>query len=250
MNVQEVLQRLKCLISESLDHNDEGTKLTTELEGIREWVTNAFQYGSDPTNVALFDMDGSLFDHDAGVIEALRAMRSPEEPEVPEDLWALERAPHMKARMDMIRSMPGWWRALKPIENGLKIYKLAQEIGFSCEILTKGPRTKSAAWMEKLQCCQEQFGADIDVHIVSDNKPMSQGKGGTYGKLLYDDYPIYMLKWLKFRPRGLGIMPVTVSNKDFQHPQVIKWDGTNFDEVKTAMQFAFDRKPGETLRLR
>jgi 5'-nucleotidase len=198
---------------------------------------------SETGNIMLFDMDGSLFDYDSALIEALNKMRHPSEPEIEGNLWDLEKAPYLKARMDAVKSVPGWWKALKPIENGVKILKLAQELGFDCQILTKGPKTKSIAWMEKLECCQEHFGDCIDVHVVSD-------KGGFYGKVLYDDFTDYMLKWLRHRPRGLGIMPVTAQNKNFHHPQVIKWDGTNYEEVKTAMQFAFDRKPGETLRLR
>jgi len=213
------------------------------LTSVRNWIADVFQHKTTPSNVALFDMDGSLFDYDSALIYSLNKMRHPSEPEIVGDLHQLEKADYLKARMDAIKSVPGWWKSLKPIENGLKIYQLAKEIGFECEILTKGPKKKSMAWMEKLQCCQEHFGENIDVHVVSK-------KGGYYGKILYDDFPEYMLSWLEHRPRGLGIMPVNDSNRSFQHPQVIKWDGTNYEEIRTAMQFVFERKPGEDLRLK
>jgi hypothetical protein len=77
----------------------------------------------------------------------------------------------------------------------------------------------------------------------------SSGKGRVYGRVLYDDYPDYMLKWLKNRPRGLGIMPVTQANKNFTHPQVVRYDGTNHKVVERALQAVFNRKPMEGLVL-
>jgi 5'-nucleotidase len=74
-------------------------------------------------------------------------------------------------------------------------------------------------------------------------------KSLVYGTFLYDDYLPYMEAWLKHRPRGLGIMPVTRSNRDFRHPQVVKWDGTNFDEVKRALTAAYARGSREPLVL-
>jgi len=65
-----------------------------------------------------------------------------------------------------------------------------------------------------------------------------------YGKFLYDDYPDYMLKWLEHRPRGLGIMPANRANQGFQHAQVVRWDGTNLDEVAARLRAAHKRLPG------
>lgn len=192
-------------------------------------------------NIALFDLDGSLFDYDKALLKSLNAMRAPCEPKIPNNLHALEKAPHFHARMEAVKSVPGWWRNLEPIKNGFKIYNLAKKIGFDCQILTKGPRTKSIAWAEKLECCQQHFGEDILVHVVSD-------KGGFYGKVLFDDYPEYMLKWLRYRPRGLGIMPVTKNNKKFKHPNVIMWDGTNYRQISTALKCCFRRESGMPLQ--
>jgi len=193
-------------------------------------------------NIALFDMDGSLFGYDEAMLKSLSAMRAPCEPKIPSNLHDLERAAHYHARMEAIKSVPGWWKNLEPIKNGFKIFNLAYKLGFNCQILTKGPRTKSIAWSEKLECCQEYFGEDILVHVVSD-------KGGFYGKVLFDDYPEYMSKWLKYRPRGLGIMPVNKNNKKFKHPNVIMWDGTNYKQVQNALKYVLKRQSGESLKI-
>ena len=58
-----------------------------------------------------------------------------------------------------------------------------------------------------------------------------------------------MSLWLSNRPRGLGIMPVNDYNKYFEHPQVIKWDGTNLDEVLRGMNIAYTKKSNEKLVL-
>jgi hypothetical protein len=42
---------------------------------------------------------------------------------------------------------------------------------------------------------------------------------------------------------------VTPHNRDFAHPNVVKWDGTNLDEVTRAILAAKAREPGEDLRL-
>lgn len=190
-------------------------------------------------DIGLFDMDGSLADFDGALRRDLERMRAPQEPPPGADLWE-NTPPYMEERMRLIRSSPGWWRSLPPIEAGFVVYRLAQELGFNNQVLTKGPKWFATAWQEKLEWCQRYFGDDIDVHVVSDKKVV-------YGKFLYDDYPGYMLRWLEHRPRGLGIMPVTEWNKDFRHPNVLRWDGTNLDAVGRALTFVKARRPGEPL---
>lgn len=201
--------------------------------------------------IALFDMDGSLADFDTALRNALEEMRSPSEDPIPDDMWSIEHNAYMKARMRAIKAVPGFWLNLEPIQRGFDIYRLASSIGFTNEILTKGPRSHALAWAEKLQWVQKYFGVGINIHIVSDNDEgnPSSGKGRVYGRVLYDDYPDYMLKWLKNRPRGLGIMPVTPANKNFTHPQVVRYDGTNHKEVERALQAVYNRKPMEGLVL-
>ncbi len=42
-------------------------------------------------------------------------------------------------------------------------------------------------------------------------------------------------------------MPANDSNKNFSHPQVIRYDGTNLNRVKEAMIKAKNRKRGEEI---
>lgn len=58
----------------------------------------------------------------------------------------------------------------------------------------------------------------------------------------------HMLKWLEHRPRGLGIMPVTLGNKNFKHPNVIMYDN-NLEEVKEAIKKVKIRESKEELFL-
>ena len=65
---------------------------------------------------------------------------------------------------------------------------------------------------------------------------LTRDKSIVYGKVLFDDWPEYVIKWLKYRPRGLVIMLDHIWNRDFHHPQVVKYDGTNFREVEERLE--------------
>ncbi len=190
-------------------------------------------------DVALFDMDGSLADYTASLAAALDSLRSSDEPPVTEEnIWTLEKQRHIQNRMHLIKSQPGFWLNLAPIQDGMDVLKACRQWGFHIAILTKGPQKHSAAWAEKLQWCQRYIDEDVDVTVTFK-------KGRVYGKVLYDDYPEYMLDWLKHRPRGLGIMPVTPNNKDFDHPNVIMYHGLeDMQRVMTALRVAKYRKSG------
>jgi hypothetical protein len=194
--------------------------------------------------VALFDMDNSLADYNGALVRDLELLRSPGEDPITEDnIWTQDKQPHIGARMKLIKSQPGWWFRLRPMQEGLDVLEWAGKFGFDVHILTKGPKKHSLAWDEKVQWCQKYIGEDVDIHVTSD-------KGLVYGKMLYDDYPEYMMKWLKHRPRGLGIMPVTASNKDFSHPNVVMYRGIeDMGKVMKAMRVALERKPGQDLVL-
>lgn len=202
--------------------------------------------GNNAKNVAqigLVDMDGTIADFNGEMRHSLEKLRAPEEPEIPEDLWELEGLPYIRDRMQMIKSQPGWWLDLPTIPSGFTVVDMAIEVGYEINILTKGPRAHPTAWKEKLEWCERHVAPrEYDAHIT-------MNKGLVYGAFLLDDYPVYMRQWLEHRPRGLGIMPVTASNKDFRHPQVAMWDGTNSDQVREALQIAFDRDPRAPLVL-
>lgn len=192
--------------------------------------------------IGLFDMDGSLADFETALRAGLESLRSPAEPPLTDDLWEQERLPHIRERMRLIKATPGWWRSLAPIPDGMRVVEAARAIGYQVNVLTKGPAAHPSAWAEKLEWCRTHLGDDVDVHIT-------MNKGLVYGTFLYDDFPDYMLKWLEHRPRGLGIMPDTPANRNFTHPQVIRYDSTNFEAVHEALLIAYTRPMGSPLVL-
>jgi 5'-nucleotidase len=188
---------------------------------------------------ALFDMDTSLFDYEGAMLRDLRKIAGPNDPPITDNLWELEELHSCyKERMSLIKHQPNWWRDLEPLKLGFRVWDEAKRIGYDMGILTKGPWTHPNAWTEKLLCCKNWLGDDIDVRITT------TPKDDTYGYFLYDDYPKFMDAWLSFRPRGWGIMPVTVSNKDYTHPRVIKCTEETMPEVVAKLEELFERIPG------
>lgn len=189
-------------------------------------------------------MDGSLADYTGALVRDLALLRSPGEEVVTLDsIWDQDKRGHVANRIRLIKSQPGWWLRLAPIQAGMDVLDVCRRFHFDIHILTKGPKKHSPAWDEKVQWCQKYIHEDVDIHVTSD-------KGLVYGKILYDDYPEYMLRWLAHRPRGLGIMPVTPANKDFRHPNVVMYDGiVEMGAVIAAIHAASIRKPGEDLKL-
>ena len=74
---------------------------------------------------------------------------------------------------------------------------------------------------------------------------MTQDKSFTYGRVLVDDWPDYVTSWLEHRPRGLVVMPAHPWNVDFNHPNVIRYDGSehNRKDVRDRLITAASRKP-------
>jgi hypothetical protein len=175
--------------------------------------------------VALIDLDGTVANYDKAMERDLKSLMSPEEGEYTR---ATLREPHIKKRIKLIRNQPGWWENLEPIKKGMEIVDLLRFYNFSLNVLTKGPHSSSASWSEKVRWCRKHL-PDAAIHI-------SEDKSLVYGKVLFDDWPDYVIKWLKYRPRGLVIMLNHVWNRDFQHPQVVKYDGSNFREVEERLE--------------
>lgn len=189
------------------------------------------------SKIGLLDMDGTLYDYVGQLRRDLVPLMSPGE-SVPDDLWD-EGLPWIKARMDMIKSLPGWWYKLPRLSLGWQVYDMAEGLEFEIHILTKGPATKSRAWAEKHRRIVKDFGDKAVTNIVGG------GKGSYYGTFLCDDYPPYLIDWLRHRPRGLGVMIAHDYNKDFTHPNVIRFDGTNRTEVEDALKAVASRSDGE-----
>jgi len=195
----------------------------------------------DQEQIALFDMDNTLCDYVGMMQKDLDALQGPDEaPYIVK--WDGNTPEHIKRRMDLIKSQNGWWEGLEVFYLGMSVLMWAKQIGFTTHVLTKGPYKTDSAWSEKRRWCKANLPAETMLTITED-------KGLTYGKILVDDYPPYIERWLKWRPRGLVIMPAHPYNESFKHPNVIRYDGINFNQVIKAMKTVFDRGPQEDLSL-
>ncbi len=178
--------------------------------------------------IALFDMDGTLCDYDAGLFDDLEKLRAPQElifhPPIKDSF-----PEYIKARAELIKSSEKWWANLPKFQLGFDVLKIAKELGYREMILTQGPKRNPAAWSGKKSWIDKNLGQDIDITMTRD-------KGLVYGKVLVDDFPGYIKRWLQWRPRGLVIMPASRENYSFTNPQVIRYDGNNKTEVKKAME--------------
>ena len=191
--------------------------------------------------IALYDMDQTLCDYTGRMEECLDSLSSPNEESYTVD-WGKDVPPHIERRMDLIKSQPGWWESLPILRLGMDIFHASKNIGFTNHILTKGPYKTDSAWSEKRRWCKAHLLAGTPLTITED-------KGLMYGKVLVDDYPPYVERWLKWRSNGLVIMPAHSYNEDFEHPNVIRYDGENRVQIVDALRAAFSRKPGEKLTI-
>jgi FMN phosphatase YigB (HAD superfamily) len=173
--------------------------------------------------IALFDLDGTLADYDSAMRRDMRLLQSPGEPD-----WGahIEDEPeYLRERSSLIRRVPGWWENLDKHPPGFEILSVARELKFQCHVLTKGPASASSSWTEKLRWCQKHV-PDLLVTVTQD-------KGLVYGKVLVDDWPPYVRRWLEWRPRGLVIMPAHPWNEGVTHPNVIRYvDRQSLTEVR------------------
>lgn len=176
--------------------------------------------------IALFDLDGSLAGYDESLERDLKSIAGPNDPEL--DMKNLYKIPYYKTRVHLIRNQPNWWLDLPILEEGYKIFKLAEKIGFDLHIATVGPDKHHNAWSEKLLWVKKHLG-NLPVHIVSD-------KSLLFGHILYDDYPKYCKKWVDKNTQSVVIMPNKYYNSDFSHERVVKWHGNNIEEITELME--------------
>jgi len=187
--------------------------------------------GKSFENVALFDLDGTLCDYSGGLLRELESMRSPSERAITEVPHGNNVPSYLRARMGYIQIMAEWWTGLKKLELGFDIWMLAEKLSYQRMILTQGPKRNPYAWAGKKMWIDKNLGPDTNITITRD-------KSLVYGRVLVDDWPPYITNWLKWRPRGLVIMPVNKFNADFTHNQVIRYDGKNYAEVQERMEAA------------
>jgi hypothetical protein len=182
---------------------------------------------SRPEPVALFDLDGTLADFPWAMERAMRRLGAPGEKSYYEEQDG--EPMHITERRRMIKRVPGFWRSLPKFKLGFDVLEIARRLNFKINILTKAPKSNYPAWSEKAEWCAENL-TSFDYQVT-----MSEDKGIVYGKILVDDWPKYVGRWLEHRPRGLVIMPAHDYNLSFSHPNVVRYDGKNQDEVYDAM---------------
>lgn len=184
--------------------------------------------------ICLFDMDGTIANYAKAILNDLSFLASPCEPPIPDHGWFENPPKYIKNRIDLIRSQRDWWLNLEPIKTGIELYNLARKTGFNIHVLTKGPWNSPHAWTEKVLWVRKHLFDDVKITITED-------KSTVYGRVLVDDWVPYIEPWLNRRPRGYVIMPVHHFNRDFTHPRVVRWDGTNIDEVQETLTKAYNR---------
>ncbi len=160
--------------------------------------------------IALIDMDGTIADYHKSMMWYLKAMAAPSENNPIE----FDNREHMKYRRSFVKQMPGFWENLEPIEDGFRVVDIMREIGYSLNILTKGPYKSLNAWTEKAKWCHK--------HVDDANITITEDKGLVYGRVLFDDWPEYITRWLEWRPRGQVLMLEHYWNIGFKHPNVFR----------------------------
>ena len=188
---------------------------------------------------ANFDLDSTLADYHMRMCEELSALESsPAESWDWDNNWQEEKWPKwLKARTRLIKSKVGFWENLPRLQLGFDILGVAQEYGFNCEVLTRGPKWHPPAFEEKVRWCAKHV-PDLHVNLV-------RNKSRFYGKLLVDDWPDYFLGWLKVRPRGWVIAVEQPWNRAVVHPRLLKYNGANLNAVHDLFRHLKTRNPGE-----
>jgi len=187
--------------------------------------------------VALFDMDGTLVDYWGELCRQLALLRSPEEPNADPASFNWEQTPdHLRERMRLIKNSPGFWLNLPVWSAGFEVMEEAQRLSMQIEVLTKGPRQAPIAWMEKLQWCDRHL-AGFPHHVT-----ITMDKGLVYGRLLVDDYPDYIQRWLRWRNRGQVILPDQPWNQGFAHPQVYRYTGNRAEMAAVLVRVVADAR--------
>jgi FMN phosphatase YigB (HAD superfamily) len=177
-----------------------------------------------PRKIALIDMDGTIADFEGQLRKDLDKIRNPQEwsflsvdknGEYENNVFQIMKDhSFIKERVRTITKTYDWWERLEPIPTGLKVVEMLQDVGFECQILTKGPWNKLNAWTEKAKWCRKYL-PKLKITVTED-------KSIVYGRILFDDFPEYVEPWLKNRPRGLNIMLENCSNLNFTHTQTHK----------------------------
>ncbi len=194
--------------------------------------------------VGLFDMDGTLANYEKAMRTWLDLMKEPSEPDY--EVHAREPS-YFYERQRVIRRQPGFWRNLETIDVGFEVLRIAQEVGFrNIHACTRGPGDCPSAWSEKFEWIQKHKESGL---LPSSMKiTVTEDKGTVYGRFLCDDHIPFLNRWLEHRKRGLAILLLPVPRKiDYRslHPNIFCFDGSQLNELRSKLEQAFVRKPGE-----
>lgn len=171
--------------------------------------------------LALVDLDGTLADFDGAMQRDLRKLLGPGEELLADQIYE-DTYPYIKARRDLVKAQPEWWFKLERLENGFRIVDHLRTLGFRLNILTRGPKKNFSAWEQKARW---SF-----THVPDAKMTITTGeKAGNYGRVLVDDWPPYLLPWLKVRPRGLVVMPAQRWNDGIEHERILRYRGPEDD---------------------
>lgn len=168
-------------------------------------------------------MDGTIADYTGAMRRGLSLIASPNDPPLPEELHS--GSDWLHARMDLVKRQPGFWSGLQPISKGMETLSILEAFGYKLMVLTKGPTRTTSAWTEKRDWCHKHLPG-VPVTITED-------KGLVYGKILFDDFPPYIERWLEWRPRGKVLMIDHPWNSSFKHERVLRIsENTPYSEIK------------------
>jgi FMN phosphatase YigB (HAD superfamily) len=185
--------------------------------------------------IALFDLDNTLADFSGAMYRDLLSITDPKNVATEVAYSDSDSDPEwLKNRKSMIKKQPNWWLNLEPIPEGMELLKIAKEIGFKVHICTRGPKTLSDAWAQKVDWCQK--------HVPDEKLTITFDKSLVYGRVLVDDWPNYTTPWLNVRPRGTVLMPEKFWNSDYKHDRVVKYSLGNMQAAIEALQAQYDRK--------
>ena len=182
---------------------------------------------SKPRPIALVDLDGTLCDFSASILEGLAELREPGDRLL--DETALNPPLHIIARRKKIMSAPGFWRNLRPIPAGIRLIDLLTTLRFDTFVLTKGPSDNGLAWTEKFEWCRKHV-PEVRVIIAED-------KAIVHGDVLVEDWPPYAIRWRNYCPNGLVIVPKQQWNVGENNDLVnaVRYDGENIAEIQNRL---------------
>lgn len=186
--------------------------------------------------ISLFDLDGTLADYHKKLKDDMKVLMSSEEKEINLN-WNHDLPTYLDERKHLVTSQPDWWTKLPKLKWGWEILNMCEVIGFEKIILSKGPSRRDNAWTEKVKWCHINI-PDTNIIITSAEKSL------VYGRVLVDDYPDYVLPWLKWRKKGIAIMPESSLTEKVNHDRIFIYNETETSKniIFKELKKAYDRE--------